>query len=141
MEFISHSVSETTKFASQFAKDLEKKAKGKGLIVGLQGDLGAGKTTFVKGMAKGLGLDPQRVTSPTFTIINEYGPLVHIDFYRLEKETEIALLGWEEYLQPGRLVVIEWPERDSRLKKIMNVSLRITRISQNERKVEITHDL
>jgi tRNA threonylcarbamoyladenosine biosynthesis protein TsaE len=82
-------------------------------IVFLTGDLGAGKTTITKGFAKALGADPDEVSSPTFTLIHEYGPrLVHVDLYRLETDREFATLGIEEYLdRESGVVLIEWAEK------------------------------
>lgn len=86
-----------------------------GGVLGLEGDLGAGKTELVKGLAAGLGV-PNPVTSPTFTLLHEYtwstGILYHFDFYRVEKEEEILRLGWDELLEePGAILVIEWADR------------------------------
>ena len=87
-----------------------------GAVVAFTGDLGAGKTAFVRGMAQGLGI-PQRVTSPTFTIVNEYEggrlPLFHFDMYRLSSEEDLFDIGWEDYLDRGGLCVVEWSERVS----------------------------
>lgn len=82
-----------------------------GDVVVLSGDLGAGKTTFVKGLALGLGIDPAEVVSPTFTLINEYPGeiwLFHFDLYRLEDGRELAELGFDEYLERGGICAIEW---------------------------------
>ena len=85
-----------------------------GDVVLLTGDLGAGKTAFVRGLAEGLGIDPAEVTSPTFTLIQEYSggrlPLHHVDLYRL-KPIEVDDLGLEELTVEGGLTAIEWPDR------------------------------
>jgi tRNA threonylcarbamoyladenosine biosynthesis protein TsaE len=85
-----------------------------GLIIALSGDLGAGKTQLVKGIARGLGI-ASRVLSPTFTLVNEYTGgrlrLFHLDLYRLETRAQILAAGLEEYLQPDGVAVIEWAER------------------------------
>ena len=84
-----------------------------GTVVAFTGDLGAGKTAFVRGMARGLGI-PQRVTSPTFTIVNEYEgdiPLFHFDLYRLGSSDELFDIGWEDYLARGGVCAVEWSER------------------------------
>ncbi len=138
MKLISISPEQTQKIASQFVKDLQKRADGRSVMIGLQGDLGAGKTTFVKGMAEGLGLDPQLVTSPTFTIINEYGPLIHVDLYRLEKKGEMEALGLEEYLAPDRILVVEWAEKFPGFQKQMTVNIFLKYLSEKERNLEIT---
>ena len=84
-----------------------------GSVVAFTGDLGAGKTAFVRGMAKGLGI-AQRVTSPTFTIVNEYEggrlPLFHFDMYRLSSEDELFDIGWEDFLRRGGICAVEWSE-------------------------------
>lgn len=80
-------------------------------IFSLEGDLGAGKTQFVKGLASGLGIDTDLVSSPTFTLVHEYSsrkwPLFHFDFYRLHCADEVWELGWEDYLKSG-ICVVEW---------------------------------
>ena len=84
-----------------------------GAVVAFTGDLGAGKTAFVRGMARGLGI-AQRVTSPTFTIVNEYEggrlPLFHFDMYRLRDAEDLFDIGWEDYLARGGVCAVEWSE-------------------------------
>jgi tRNA threonylcarbamoyladenosine biosynthesis protein TsaE len=103
---ISRQPSETIAFARDLASRLRP-----GSIIALTGDLGSGKTQFVKGLAAGIGFGGE-VTSPTFTLIHEYVggrlPIYHFDFYRLEFEDEALRLGLEEYLQGGGICVIEW---------------------------------
>jgi len=86
-----------------------------GGCVALCGDLGAGKTHFTKGLVRGLGGDEDGVTSPTFTIINEYSgcrlPVFHFDFYRMESVGEVVAAGWDEYLDAGGLTVVEWADK------------------------------
>ncbi|MFA7344721.1 MAG: tRNA (adenosine(37)-N6)-threonylcarbamoyltransferase complex ATPase subunit type 1 TsaE [Terrimicrobiaceae bacterium] len=81
----------------------------------LEGVLGAGKTCFVQGLARGLGLDPDMVSSPTFPLVHEYPggrlPLVHFDFYRLDSEQELAGLGYDEYFERPALRAIEWGDK------------------------------
>ena len=85
-----------------------------GMVIALKGELGAGKTTFVKGLARGLGVpDNFYVTSPTYTIMNEYPgrlDLCHMDLYRLGSSDELDYIGFYEMIAPDRVVVIEWPE-------------------------------
>ncbi|MGM0546723.1 MAG: tRNA (adenosine(37)-N6)-threonylcarbamoyltransferase complex ATPase subunit type 1 TsaE [Bacteroidota bacterium] len=103
------SESETIARGREFVSDLKA-----GDIVCLTGDLGAGKTHFVKGMAQGLGINQNEVSSPTFTLINEYYgkmPLYHFDCYRMESPQEAMEIGAEEYFYGNGVSVIEWPER------------------------------
>lgn len=102
------SVEETWEVAKAFAKDLKP-----GDVVCLEGDLGAGKTTFTQGLAAALGVSG-RVTSPTFCIVQEHQGeklLVHMDLYRLHGEDDVEVIGWEDYLARGAVMVVEWPER------------------------------
>ena len=84
------------------------------LVVGLTGDLGAGKTTLVRAICRGYGVQDE-VTSPTFALVHEYeaplSPVFHLDLYRLERESELANVGWDDVLSSGGLVLVEWPER------------------------------
>jgi len=109
MEFLTHSVAETRSLAKQLADKLKP-----GNIVALGGDLGMGKTAFTAGLAAGLGVT-DRVTSPTFTIVNEYEggrlPLFHFDLYRLEHADELFDIGWEDYLFRNGVCAVEWSER------------------------------
>ena len=112
-----NSVEETWELAKKLAAELKP-----GDIVCLEGDLGAGKTTFTQGLAAALGV-PGRVTSPTFCIVQEHRSpnhpnhpnlpnlLVHMDLYRLHNEDDVIAIGWEDYLAEGAILVVEWPER------------------------------
>ena len=107
--FISHSPAETGSLGERWGR-----AAQRGLVIGLSGDLGAGKTQLMKGIARGLGITA-RVHSPTFTLVNEYGGgrlrLFHLDLYRLETRGQIVSAGLEEFLQPDGVTVIEWAEK------------------------------
>ena len=109
MEFVTHSRAETEALGARLADALET-----GRVVAFTGDLGAGKTAFVSGMARSLGVE-ERVTSPTFTIVNEYEggrlPLFHFDMYRLESSDELFDIGWEDYLRRGGVCAVEWSEK------------------------------
>lgn len=111
-QWSSHSEDDTRRLAAQFAATLEP-----GTVLLLSGDLGAGKTAFVRGLADGLGVDPAEVTSPTFTLVHEYRggrlPLVHVDLYRLET-AHLDEIGLDEHLALTGIVAIEWPERLTR---------------------------
>lgn len=104
-----HSVEETWRLAAELARELKP-----GDVLCLEGDLGAGKTTFTQGLAHALGV-PGRVTSPTFCIVQEHAGektlLVHMDLYRLHGEDDVLAIGWEDYLARGAILVVEWPER------------------------------
>ena len=107
--FISHSPDETETFAARVGTHIQS-----GCVIGLSGELGAGKTQFVKGLARGLGVN-DRVHSPTFTLLNIYNggrlSLFHLDLYRLESQEQIVGAGLEEYFSPSGVSVIEWIER------------------------------
>ena len=108
MTFYSHSPAQTEDFAAAFASALRA-----GDVIAFEGDLGAGKTAFTRGLARGLGI-AERVTSPTYTIVNEYPggrlPLFHFDMYRLGGADELFELGWEDYLARGGVCAVEWSE-------------------------------
>ena len=107
MEILSHSEQETEALGASLAQRL-----GPGDVVAYRGDLGAGKTAFTRGLARGLGCHG-RVTSPTFTIVNEYEgptPLFHFDLYRLGGEEELWDIGWEDYLARNGVCAVEWSE-------------------------------
>ena len=103
------SVEETWALARRLAAELRP-----GDVVCLEGDLGAGKTTFTQGLAAALGVEG-RVTSPTFCLVQEHrgggAYLVHMDLYRLHGEDDVLAIGWEDYLAAGAIIVVEWPER------------------------------
>ena len=109
MEFISHSAADTESLGETWGR-----AAQHGLVIALSGDLGAGKTQLVRGIARGLGC-AGRVHSPTFTLVNVYAggrlTLIHLDLYRLETPEQIHSAGVDEYLQPDGVAVIEWAER------------------------------
>ena len=111
MEFISHSEAETEALGEKLARSLPEH----GVVIAMYGELGAGKTAFVRGLARGLEVDGA-VTSPTFTIVNElYGKrdLFHFDMYRLGSADELFDIGWEDYLTRGGVCAVEWSEQVS----------------------------
>ena len=109
MTFETHDESETWAVAKQFAATLKS-----GDVVCLDGDLGAGKTTFTQGLCAALGAK-RAVTSPTFCIVSEHPAddllVVHMDLYRLRGEEDVLQIGWEDYLARGAVLVVEWPDR------------------------------
>lgn len=136
--FISHSPAETAALGESWGRVAQH-----GLVLALSGDLGAGKTQLVKGIARGLGVTA-RVHSPTFTLVNEYGGgrlrLFHLDLYRLETPAQMLSAGIGEFLTPDGVAVIEWAERlsgpgsgVSGLGKFMNVKIEI--VNETERKI------
>jgi len=112
LRFHSPSVEQTGALARLLASVLD----DRGLVVSLVGDLGVGKTVFVKGLAEGLGIDPAGVASPTFVICSEYPTpaghvLAHVDLYRVEHAGELEAVGFDDLLEPGALVAVEWGDR------------------------------
>lgn len=110
MQFVSHNTQETEQFGEEVAKSL----RG-GDVLAFTGSLGMGKTAFTRGLARGLGCRG-RVTSPTFTIVNEYDgktPLFHFDMYRLGSSDELFDIGWDDYLARSGVCAVEWSERVS----------------------------
>ena len=107
-EFVTNSPEETEKLGCRLGERL-----APGAVVAFTGDLGAGKTAFTRGLARGLGCRG-RVTSPTFTIVNEYEgaiPLFHFDMYRLANSDDLFDIGWEDYLTRGGVCAVEWSEQ------------------------------
>jgi len=129
------SVDETMDLARAVAGSLSP-----GSVLALHGDLGAGKTHFVKGLAEGLGYEPHEVRSPTFTIVQvhegEAMPLYHFDAYRVGSAGEFVDLGFEEYVYGEGVTVVEWPERVEELLPEDTIWLTITHVSPSERRIE-----
>jgi tRNA threonylcarbamoyladenosine biosynthesis protein TsaE len=128
------SEAETAAAGRQLAEDLKP-----GNVILLTGDLGSGKTAFVRGLAEGLGIDPSDVSSPTFTLIQEYGagrlPLYHVDLYRLTS-IEVPDLGLDELTLEGGVTAIEWPDRLPRPFEDA-ISVRIEHGAGDERTIHI----
>ena len=134
MELFTHSPEETELLGEKLGQLL----RG-GEILAYRGDLGAGKTAFTRGLARGLGIS-QRVTSPTYTIVNEYEggrlPLFHFDMYRLESADELFDIGWEDYLLRGGICAVEWSENvPEAMEEAITVEIR--KISENHRQILI----
>ncbi len=129
-----HSEQETEALGERLAKCLPA-----GQVAALYGDLGAGKTAFVRGMARGLEIR-EPVSSPTFTVVNEYPgdvPLFHFDLYRLKNADELFEIGWEDYLARDGICVTEWSENVEEALPEDCVRVRITRLSDSDRRIEI----
>jgi len=129
MDYLSHNVTETEALGEQLAARLKA-----GTVVAYFGDLGAGKTAFTRGLARGLGCTG-RVTSPTFTIVNEYDgpiPLFHFDMYRLSDSDELFDIGWEDYLDRNGVCAVEWSERIEDALPEDAVSVTISRCPEDE---------
>jgi tRNA threonylcarbamoyladenosine biosynthesis protein TsaE len=112
-------------------------------IVLLRGNLGAGKTTIVKGIAQGFkAAEEEDVTSPTFTLIHEYrGPkatLYHIDLYRIDTQRELETLGLDDMMTPDSVLLIEWGEKFARFEEERDVEIAIDRVAENERRIVVT---
>lgn len=136
MRFVSYSVEETIEFGKKFAGNLNK-----GDVVCLEGDLGAGKTHFVKGIASYFGVDQEKVNSPTFTLINEYPgeiPIFHFDCYRLKAIQEALEIGIEEYLYGEGISVIEWPSKIKEIIPESAIQIEIKHEGTSERSILIS---
>ena len=135
MEFITNSPIETEKVGEALGKILKP-----GTILAYEGDLGAGKTAFTRGLARGLGATEQ-VTSPTYTIVNEYlsgrMPLFHFDMYRLASSDDLWDIGWEDYLERGGVCAVEWSENVADAMEDA-VIVCIQKTGEDSRKITIT---
>jgi tRNA threonylcarbamoyladenosine biosynthesis protein TsaE len=145
MEIVVRSEQEMRNQAAFFVKNLlsSKGYSGCACIIGLRGDLGSGKTTFVRGVARALGVR-QTVTSPTFVVEKVYklknqpfNYLIHIDAYRLEKGEELLHLGWEETSKdPKNLIFVEWPENVEKVLPPHYLNIEFQNISEKKRKIK-----
>lgn len=129
MQFLSHSAQETESIGETLAKELRP-----GDVLAFTGSLGMGKTAFTRGLARGLGCR-SRVTSPTFTIVNEYEgktPLFHFDMYRLGSSDELFDIGWDDYLARGGVCAVEWSERVSDALPEDTIHVDIARAGEHE---------
>ena len=137
VSLISDSEQETIATAEKFAKHLKA-----GDIIFLQGELGAGKTVFMKGIARALKVSPKKVTSPTFILMNYYEgklPVYHFDLYRLEKPEEISSINFDEYFYGDGICFIEWPERLGGLLPENHWLVELRHKSENERDLCISY--
>ena len=135
MEFITNSPVETEKVGEALGKVLKP-----GTILAYEGDLGAGKTAFTRGLARGLGAT-EPVTSPTYTIVNEYlggrMPLFHFDMYRLSCTDDLWDIGWEDYLERGGVCAVEWSENVTEAMEGA-ITVCIQKLGEDTRKITIS---
>ena len=133
-----HSAEETTELGRKLAGELKPWS-----VVLLRGDLGAGKTTLVKGIAEAFhAAEAEAVTSPTFTLIHEYrGPevtLFHIDLYRIDTQRELDTLALDDLMEPNTILLIEWGEKFERFRRERDVEITIARRGENEREIRVS---
>jgi tRNA threonylcarbamoyladenosine biosynthesis protein TsaE len=126
----------------KLAQNLGAKSKSKNLTIGLSGDLGSGKTTFVKSFAKAYGI--RRITSPTFTVLGSYRydqhDIYHLDFYRLKKMSELEEIGINEILrQKNRTMLIEWVDKFPKIMKACDLNIKFKITKNNKRNVTINY--
>ena len=137
-EYITNSAQQTEQLGEKLGRILTP-----GTVLAYTGDLGAGKTAFTRGLAKGLEI-PERITSPTFTIVNEYEggrlPLFHFDMYRLGSSDELFDIGWEDYLVRGGVCAVEWSENVEDVLDADTIRVDIRRgESDDQRRITITN--
>lgn len=136
LNIVSHSETETMMLAEKLVASLRERD-----ILILKGNLGTGKTVFVRGLAKGLGLDESVVNSPSFAIVNEYlgeRPLFHFDLYRLEDAEELYEIGWEDYMERDGLLAVEWGDKADPFLPVGYYLIEFTLIDDNQRQINIS---
>ena len=134
MAIVTNSVDETEREGEKLGRAL-----APGAVVALFGGLGAGKTAFARGLATGLGIEAS-VSSPTFTIVNEYAgdvPLFHFDMYRLESARELFDIGWDDYLERGGVCAVEWSEKVPGAFPSGTIVVRIESLGGDSRRLEV----
>ena len=133
MEIITKSAQQTQKLGEKIGRDLKPP-----VIIALYGELGSGKTTFIQGLAKGLGIK-KRITSPTFVFVKKYKPnFYHIDLYRIEETKEVKSLGLEEiFSEPKAVVAIEWAEKIKEILPKNRIDIWFNYLNQKQRKIEV----
>ena len=137
LQKMTHNEAETEAFGSELAGKLQVPT-----VICMYGELGAGKTAFVRGLASGLGITAA-VSSPTFTIVNEYPgkpELIHFDMYRLHGADELFDIGWEDYLQRNAVLVIEWSENVEEAFDGSEISVHIQKLSETDRLITVEGD-
>jgi len=131
--FVSHSENYTRSIGAALAKVLKN-----GDVVSLTGPLGAGKTCFITGLADGLGINSDQVSSPSYTIVNEYRgehELYHFDFYRLENNSELHNIGWDDYLTRDGIIAVEWGEKAGELMPHKHIDVNIEMLYNTTRRI------
>ena len=137
--FLSESVEATVALGRELGEHLSA-----GDVVALRGELGAGKTVFVKGVAAGLGIDPDAVTSPSFTLVHEYRDargrwcLVHVDLYRIDHPDAVLSLGWDEVVGGRRVAIVEWADRAGGWLPAERLDIRLAVTGETARRIEVT---
>ncbi|MFH1820588.1 MAG: tRNA (adenosine(37)-N6)-threonylcarbamoyltransferase complex ATPase subunit type 1 TsaE [Candidatus Nealsonbacteria bacterium] len=136
--YLTQSSAETKKLGKLLARELlKKKPKKRALVVGLEGDLGSGKTTFLQGFAKGVGAQG-RVLSPTFIIMRRLNSFYHIDCYRLGKPKELLILGFEKIISnPKNTVAVEWADKVKKILPKGTIFIKFSFVSQYKRKIVV----
>ena len=134
---ISNSVQETEKIAYELADKI-----APGTVIFMRGDLGAGKTAFVRGLADGLGISPETVSSPTYTLVKEYygekTQLIHFDMYRIESLDDLYSIGFFDYLNEKNIIAVEWSENIEKYIDIPVVTVTITKLQEkNSRNISV----
>jgi tRNA threonylcarbamoyladenosine biosynthesis protein TsaE len=135
VELTSHTPQETERIGELVGSMLTR-----GDIIALAGELGAGKTTLVRGMAQGMGIEGSEVASPSFTLVNEYEgplPLYHIDLYRLDDEEDLLGIDYEEYIRGDGAVVIEWADRIPRAVPAESLWIRLRYLDDERREITL----
>jgi tRNA threonylcarbamoyladenosine biosynthesis protein TsaE len=135
-EIVTHSAEETIEFGRQLAKHIKPPC-----LILLEGELGSGKTTLVKGMAAGLGVArEEEVTSPSFTLVHEYGrdrKVYHVDLYRIEGARDFASLGLDDLFEEEATVIVEWGERISDNAPELQWRIRLEYVTSDERRITV----
>lgn len=134
MIHITHTPTQTEELGAQLARQL-----APGAVVALFGDLGAGKTAFVRGLAQGLGMADDDITSPTYALVHEHNRLVHFDMYRVAGAEDLESTGWYDYLGGEKVLAIEWSENITDELPSDAIRVHIETINENERRITIAH--
>lgn len=139
-QFLTKSQRQTNKLAEILAQEIIRKPLNEknALVIGLEGELGSGKTTFIKGFAKGLGIR-KKLTSPTFVLMKKYKNLYHIDCYRIKSYKDILALDFKEIIfNPKNIIVVEWAEKIRKILPRDKIWIKFEIISNKEREIKIT---